>query len=307
MKVIFMGTPDFACPTLEKLINQKNIEILAVYSKEPSISGRGKKITNSPIHKLALQHNLKVITPKTLKNVQVIEEFLQFKADVAIIVAYGLILPKEIINGPKFGCINLHPSLLPKYRGAAPIQRTIMNGDTKTATTIIKMDEGLDSGPILKQEIFVLDDKINYQELAEKFAQDGARLILQTLQDFQNNNIQLSKQDDSKATYAHKILKEEAKIDFNQTALEINQKIRGLSGNIGAYFMLKNERIKIFQAKIIDKVTKHENYSAILNEQFYIACGQGIIQPEILQKPGKKPMKLTEFLQGNIIIEENVH
>lgn len=298
MKVIFMGTPAFSCPTLQNLIEDRNIEIIAVYSKEPAVSGRGQKINNSPIHKLALKNNLKVITPKTLRDPEVIKEFLNFQADACVVVAYGLILPKEIIEGTKFGCINLHPSLLPLWRGAAPIQRTIMNGDTKTATCVMKMDEGLDSGDVIKQNIFELDQEINYKELAEKFSNDGANLILQSLKELESGTAKFTKQDNSKATYAKKITKEEALIDFNKSAQEVNQKIRGLSGNIGAYFMHEDERIKIINAKVInnDDITKKPG--EIINNQLHISCSKGIIQPLILQKPGKQAMELKEFLQG---------
>lgn len=300
MKIIFMGTPSFSCPTLQKLIDDKDIEILAVYTKEPAISGRGQKINNSPIHKLALQHNLSVITPKTLRNPEIIEQFLNFKADACVVVSYGLILPKEVIEGTKFGCINLHPSYLPKWRGAAPLQRQIMNGDKKTATTIIKMDEGIDSGDMINQEIFDLDDEINYNDLANKFANDGANLILKSLKELKNGAAKLISQDDDEASYAKKIDKTEAEIDFSKSAQEINQLIRGLSGNIGAYFTDdKNNRIKILKAKIIDKNEKNANFGQILNEKMHISCKKGVIQPLILQKAGKKAMDLEEFLRGN--------
>ncbi len=222
--------------------------------KEPAISGRGQKINNSPIHKLALKNNIKVITPKTLRNSDVITEFQNFKADSCVVVAYGLILPKEVIDGTKFGCVNLHPSYLPKWRGAAPLQRQLMNGDQKTATTIIKMDEGIDSGDMINQKVFDLDDKITYTDLANKFADDGANLILKSLKELENGTAKLISQDDDQATYAKKINKTEAKIDWSKSAKEINQLIRGLSGNIGAYFTDKeNNRIKILRAKIIDE------------------------------------------------------
>ncbi len=301
MKIIFMGTPQFSCSTLQKLIDNNGIEILAVYTKEPAISGRGQKVNNSPIHNLALKNNLKSITPKTLRNQEIITEFLNFKADACVVVAYGLILPKEIINGTKFGCINLHPSYLPKWRGAAPIQRQIMNGDKKTATTIIKMDEGVDSGDIINQEIFDLDDEITYSNLANKFADDGADLILKSLKELENNRAKLIPQNHDLVSYAKKINKNEAQIDWSKPTREINQKIRGLSGNIGAYFIHKNERIKILEAKIIDENKEHENSGQILNKEMYISCRKGIIQPKILQKSGKKVMNLDEFLRGEII------
>lgn len=299
IKIIFMGTPEFSCPTLQKLIDDKEVEILAVYTREPSIAGRGQKLQNSPIHNLALKNNIKVITPQSLKSPETIQEFLEFKADAAIVVAYGLILPKAIIEGTKFGCINLHPSYLPKWRGAAPIQRTIMSGDKQTATTVIRMDQGIDSGDMINQEIFDLDEKIKYPELADKFANDGAKLILKSLKELVNNQAKFTKQDSNLACYAKKIEKNEAEIDWSLSAKEINQKIRGLCGNIGAYFIYKNERVKILESKIIDYDQKNESFGQILNDEMHISCQTGIIQPEILQKAGKNAMKLSDFLKGN--------
>ncbi len=174
MKIIFMGTPDFACPTLEKLIADKEFEIVAVYTREPQIAGRGHKLQNSPIHELALKYGLKVITPKTLRNAEAQKEFHDLKADAAVVVAYGLILPQEILNATKLGCINIHPSLLPRWRGAAPIQRTIMAGDKETGINIIKMDAGIDSGDVIYSEKFLLSGKENYTDLAEKLSVMGA-------------------------------------------------------------------------------------------------------------------------------------
>lgn len=301
MKVILMGTPQFSCPTLQILIDDDDIQVIAVYTKEPKISGRGQKINNTPIHKLALKHDIKTITPKTLRDPKIIQEFLDLKADACIVVAYGLILPKEIIEGTKFGCINLHPSLLPRWRGAAPIQRTIMNGDEQTATCVMRMDEGLDSGDIINQDIFDLDDEINYTQLADKFSNDGASLILKTLKELKSNTAKFIKQDDEQATYAKKISKTEALIDFSKSAKEVNQLIRGLSGNIGAYFVHKDERIKILKAKIIDQNKEGKIPGEILNDQMHITCKTGTIQPLILQKAGKRAMELEEFLKGNNI------
>ena len=298
MKVIFMGTPQFSCPSLEKLISDPGIEIVAVYTKESSISGRGHKVHNSPIHDLALKNKLKVLTPKSLKKPEIITEFLAFKADAAVVVAYGLILPKAIINGPKFGCINLHPSYLPRWRGAAPIQRTILSGDRETATTIIKMDEEIDSGPIINQEVFILDEGIDYPKLAEKFANDGANLVLKSLKELHDGKANLKEQNHALATYAKKIEKAESLIDWSKSATEINRQIRAFTGNFGSYFIHEQERIKIIKARIINENQQNENYSQILNNQMFIACGTGIIQPLILQREGKKEMDLEQFLKG---------
>lgn len=297
-KIIFMGTPNFALPALQAIIDDQDFEIVAVYSKEPQIAGRGHKLQNSPIHNLALQNNLKIFTPKTLKNPEVQKEFADLKADIAVVVAYGLLLPKEILQAPKFGCINIHPSLLPRWRGASPIQRTIMAGDTETGVDIIQMDEGLDSGDILAEERFSLDDQINYQELADKTAKIGARLVIQTLKNLRDQKINPKKQDNSKAVYAHKLNKEEFAIDWNFSASEINNKIRGLSGCGSAYFKLNGEKIKIHQAKIINELPHNYAAGEIIIYKLTIACKTGVIQPQILQRAGKNKMTLGEFLRG---------
>jgi len=298
MKIIFMGTPNFACPTLQKLIDDKEFEIVAVYTREPQIAGRGQKLQNSVIHELALKNNLKVITPKTLRNSEIQKEFCDLKADAAVVVAYGLLLPQEILDGTKFGCFNIHPSLLPRWRGAAPIQRTIMAGDEKTAVCIIKMDAGLDSGDIVMQQDFALLGNETYGELEKKFSEVGADLVVKTLKNARDGKLHGVKQDSALATYAKKLDKAECEIDWKKTAAEINCLIRGLSGSLGAYFMHKDEKIKIFAAKIIDENSAEKNAGEILNEKFFIQCGKGIIQPTILQRQGKKPMPIEEFLLG---------
>jgi len=293
-----MGTPNFALPTLEKLIADKNFEIVAVYTKEPQIAGRGHKLQNSPIHNLALKNNLKVFTPKSLKNLEAKNEFINLQADAAVVVAYGLILPQEIIDGTKFGCFNIHPSLLPKWRGAAPIQRTIMAMDSETAVCIMKMDAGLDSGNIVAMEKFLLNGKENYFELEEKFANIGAKMMCDILQNANDENLYETKQDDTLATYAKKLEKSECEIDFKKSAKEINALIRALNGSLGAYFNFNGEKIKIFSCEIIDE-NSHENEAGkILNDLLYIQCQRGVIRPLILQKPGKSKVEIREFLLG---------
>jgi methionyl-tRNA formyltransferase len=307
IKIIFMGTPNFALPALQALIDDKDFEIVAVYSKEPQIAGRGHKLQNSPVHNLALKFAgdrkgspLQIITPKTLKNPDIQKEFSDLKADVAVVVAYGLLLPKEILQAPKFGCINIHPSLLPKWRGAAPIQRTIMNGDSETGVDIIQMDEGLDSGDILAEEKFGLDDEITYEKLAEKLSQIGAQLLVKTIKNLTQNKCQPIKQKHASAVYAHKLTKEEFLIDWNFSAKEINNKIRALSGCGSAYFELNGEKIKIHQASIINNLSHNYSAGKIIDEKLIIACKTGLIQPQILQRAGKNKMALDEFLRGFI-------
>lgn len=293
-----MGTPNFSCPTLEKLINDKNFEIVAVYTREPQIAGRGHKLMNSPIHELALKHNLKVLTPKSLKTIEAQKEFIDLKADAAVVVAYGLILPEAILQGTKFGCINIHPSLLARWRGAAPIQRTIMAGDKESGITIIKMDKGVDSGDMIYQEKIILDEKENYKNLAIKFSQMGADILLKTLKNIENGNFSLIKQNDNLVTYAKKIEKEECLIDWNLSAEEIDRKIRGLNGSLEAHFIHNQEKIKIFAAEILNNNSSDENIGKIINKDFWIGCKNSMLRPLILQRPGKKPMAIDEFLLG---------
>ena len=299
MKIIFMGTPDFACPTLKKLIDNKEFEILAVYTKEPQIAGRGHKLTNSAIHNLALQHDLSVVTPKTLRDEAIQNQFKNFKADVAVVVAYGLILPEEILNGTKFGCINIHPSKLPRWRGAAPIQRTIMAGDSETALDIIQMDKGLDSGDVIASQLIRLNGDETYASLAPILADLGADLLIEALQKIRDGNGSAIKQDGALATYAKKIEKLECEIIWaNEGAVEVERKIRGLNGSLGAYFMHNDEKIKIFTAEIIDENSSEFAAGKILNDKFFIQCKKGVIRPLLLQRQGKNKMRIDDFLRG---------
>lgn len=294
MKIIFMGTPNFACPTLQKLISDPDFEILAVYTREPQIAGRGQKIQNSPIHNLALEHKIKVITPKTLRDFEAQKEFHNFNADAAVVVAYGLILPKEILEGTRLGCFNIHPSLLPRWRGAAPIQRTIMAGDEKTAVCVIKIDEGLDSGDIVAQRNYELLGSETYAELETKFAEIGAEILVESLK----GNLRGVKQSEAGLTYAKKLDKSECEINWQKSAEEIDRQIRGLSGSLGAFFMLNGEKIKIFSAEILDKNSPQKNPGEISKDDFLIQCNKGIIRPLILQRQGKRIMSCEEFLLG---------
>ncbi len=303
MKIIFMGTPEFSCPTLEKLIADPEFEVVAVYTKEPQISGRGHKIKNSRIHELALKNNIKVITPKTLKTPETQKEFKDLNADAAVVVAYGLILPQEILDGTKLGCVNIHPSALPRWRGAAPIQRTIMSGDKESSVCIIKMDAGVDSGDILMEEKFELYVSDTSKSLTPKLAELGSVLLLKTLKDLRDNNLNPIKQDDNLATYAKKISKEECKINWNKTAKEIEQKIRALNGVLGAYLNYDDEKIKIFAAEVFDEENLENKFQeqkpgTILSEDFLIKCNGGAIKILELQRQGKKPVKIKDFLLG---------
>lgn len=302
MRVIFMGTPEFSVPTLQKLIDSSDIDVVAVYSRQPARAKRGQKIVNSPIHQLALQHDIEVVTPISLKNEQELQKFQSFNADLAVIVAYGLILPENIIESTKFGCINLHPSLLPKYRGATPIQSTLLNGDKMGGISIIKMDKGVDSGPILLQNEHDIDKGDDFISLAPKFADIGGDMIVRAAKDLYSGRAIATEQDHANATMSKKISKTDAEIDFSCTVNEVLNKIRALTGFLTASFTLRGQKIKIFSAKLVSEAELNSEFFKIdnirINKEFVIKCQDGYIQPLKLQKPGGRPLKLQDFLLG---------
>jgi methionyl-tRNA formyltransferase len=299
MNIVFMGTPDFAVPSLAALHSSKH-KIVAVYTQPPRPAGRGQKETPSPVHQFALENGLPVYTPTSLKSVQSQAEFSAHKADIAVVVAYGLLLPKAILEACPHGCINVHPSLLPRWRGAAPIQRTIMAGDRKTAIMIMKMDEGLDTGDILLTENINIPDGTNAGVLHNFLSQKSAPLILKVLDDI--NSIKPQKQSEIGVTYAKKIIKEDCLINWKNPAKEIYQQILGLSPAQGAFFNYNNEIIKIFNAKV-EKSDSTSLSGTIIDDRLGVVCGNGILRPLILQRPNKKRMNADEFLRGfNIAI-----
>ena len=307
MKLIFMGTSQFAVPTLNRLLENRQHEIIAVYTRAPKPAGRGNNLSLSPIHQIALEHNLPIFTPATLNNKESQQEFIKLNADIAIVVSYGLILPEEIIKSPKYQCLNLHPSQLPRWRGASPMQRTIINGDNQTAVMVIKMAKELDSGEIVNSYHLPLEGNETYQNLSEKLSEIGAELMLSTINNLEtrveNNFYHLAiKQNDTMAKYAHKIEKSETKINWEEEAQIIENKIRGLNGYIESYFTIDNEKIKVFSAEIIKNIDlekyKSTPYGSIIDSQLTIFCKNGAIRPLILQKSGKKILTIKEFLLG---------
>lgn len=312
-----MGTPNFSIPALQKLINADDVQLVGVYTMPPREAKRGQKVLKSPIHELALLHDIPVFTPVTLKTPDQQDIFQSLKADIALIVAYGLILPKNIIESTKFGCVNIHPSLLPKYRGAAPVQSALLNGDKETGVTIIQMDEGVDSGDILLQEKYQLEQGDDYPVLAEKFADTGARLALKAIRGVVNDNgeVKKIKQNHSGATISKKIMKSDAKIDLDQGVTQILNKVRAFNDFITSFIEFRGEKIKIFKAR---EVVASENASenadenkpeidknfiefegGLVNKDFVFKCGDGsYFQPSILQKPGKNRVSIKDFLLG---------
>ncbi len=292
MKIIFMGTPEFAIPTLKQLIASDH-EIVAVYTQRPKLAGRGQKETLTPIHQLALENQLEVCTPKSLRGDEAAEIFKSHGADVAVIVAYGLILPNSILSIPKYGCINLHPSDLPRWRGAAPIQRTIIAGDTTSAICIMQMDEGVDTGDVLLKKKIDLDSKYTAGSWGASAAEIGSKMMLEVLANY--GNINPIKQTEDGLTYANKLLKEEALIDWNRSATQIESLIRGLNPWPVAYFKYQDENIKIYEAEIIEQTGVP---GTILDDKLTIACGDKAIRPILLQRPSKKIMSAKDLLLG---------
>ena len=292
MKLVFMGTPNFSVPAL-KALAQSNHQICAVYSQPPRPAGRGKKLRLSDVHKEALDLGLTVHNPTSFKSDKDRTIFRKLKADIAIVVAYGLILPNQILSAPKFGCLNIHASLLPRWRGAAPIQRAIMEGDDETGVCIMKMEEGLDTGPVLSSRKIQIKENDNAKILSERLSLVGSKLIVEVIDAL--SEFKAYSQSAAGVTYARKIEKSETKIDWSLPAKTINRKIRALSPFPGAWTEINGERIKLLASKVINKENEP---GMILDKGFSIACGQKAVEITEAQRPGKSAQKSDVFLRG---------
>ncbi|MBN8828127.1 MAG: methionyl-tRNA formyltransferase [Sphingobacteriia bacterium] len=293
-----MGSPEFAIPSLKMLHTQPDCNLIAVYTQPPKPKGRGLELQPTPVEIYAREHNIPVYSPKNFKDQEDINFFKSLNADLVIVAAYGLILPKDILYTPKYGAINIHSSLLPRWRGAAPIHHAILAGDPSTGVTIMQMDEGLDTGDIiLKSEHLIIDDKTSFKDLHDILAKLGSELTLKVVNKILNNeNLIFEKQDNSKATYASKINKELHKINWQNPAHLVVRQINALSEN-GCYITINNENIKIFKAHLGPQVNSEPGI--ILDADFNISCGDFTsINPLILQRAGKNPVNLKQFLNG---------
>ena len=297
-KIIFMGTPIFAVPILKSLY-QNGFPISTVYTQPPQRSHRGQKMNKSPIQNMSEILNLNYRTPKLL-NVKSEYDFLKkLEADLAIVVAYGQIIPKEFLKLTKKGFINIHASILPKYRGAAPIQRAIMNLDEEVGISIMKIVEELDSGPVSNKYKFKLDKNSNSQEISEKLSLLAAEKILDNIDDILEDKARFNEQDHSKATYAKKINKNEGQIDWRIGALKIIGKINGLFPSPGAFFSFKGERYKILKAEIGNGVGE---FGEVVSDNLEVACGNNqTVKILEIQRQGKNPQKINEFMLGSKI------
>lgn len=297
LKIVFMGTPEFSLKSLESLINS-NYKILSVYSQSPKKKNRGQKIKMSPVHKLAKKFNIKIKTPENLDSQAEYEYFKKLRPDVVIAVAYGKLIPEKILNIPKILFLNVHASLLPKWRGAAPIERSILNQDKETGVSIMKIVSELDAGPYLKQVKIKIKKDSQYGDIYKQLSQVGADALIASLKIIESGKANFINQDHKVSTYAKKIQKEETKIDWSQSASNILAKINAFSPNPGAWFNLKNKRIKIIKADEIEKTGKA---GMVIDQNFIIGCSTNSIKILELQKEGKRAMKTEEFLIGNKI------
>ena len=294
MRVVFMGTPAFALPSLRAL-HEAGHEIVAVYSQPPRPAGRGQKETPSPVHAFALENNIPVFTPTSLKTPEAQAQFAAHKADVAVVAAYGLLLPKPILEAYPHGCINVHPSLLPRWRGAAPIQRTVMAGDDTTGVCIMQMDEGLDTGDVILMQDGLAVGPMDAGALHDMLSQLAGPLLLLALEAIAKGTAKRTPQAAEGVTYAKKISKEEARIDWSRSASELYNHIRGLCPTPGAYCMINGENVKIFKAELAHASGKP---GTVLDDAFTIACGSASLRPLEVQRPNKKRMDTAEMLKG---------
>jgi len=307
MRIVFMGTPDFSVPSLSALIAQGH-EIVAVYTRAPKAAGRGMAEKRAPVHELADRFGLAVHTPKSLRSAEAAAVFASHAADVAIVVAYGLLLPKAILDAPKFGCLNLHGSLLPRWRGAAPIQRALMAGDAETGVMVMQMDEGLDTGAIGLAERIPLPSTMTAGELHDKMAVIGADLLVRALSALERGSLHFTPQSAEGAVYARKIEKAECRINWQQPAQELQHHIHGLSPFPGAFFEgdfgRGPERIKVLRAEAAQdtgdagQVKVGEVKAGEVLHDLTIACGQGTLRLLCVQRAGKGPVSADEFLRG---------
>lgn len=296
MKLIFMGTPDFSVPTLDALVGAGH-DVVAVFTQPPRPAGRGKKEQKSAVHKVAEAHGIPVHTPKTLKTEEQLELIQSMKADFAVVVAYGQILPQAVLDAPKFGCVNVHASLLPRWRGAAPIHRAIMAGDRETGVCIMRMEAGLDTGPVSSEARVPIALNATTASLHDTLAELGAALINPALEGLTSGAIEPTPQPDEGVTYAHKIDKSEARIDWSNSATKIDQQVRGLFPFPGAWTMMDGERVKILSGSVLEQASS-ANAGTAIDSELSIACGEGLFQIDRAQRAGKGAMDREDFLRG---------
>ena len=304
MRLVFMGTPDFAATTLQALVDSVH-EVVAVYTQPPRQAGRGKKLQKSTVHKLADTYDIPVFTPTTLKDEEEQRRFAALDADVAVVVAYGMLLPAAILDAPGYGCVNIHASLLPRWRGAAPIHRAIMAGDRETGICIMQMDEGLDTGPVLSRTSIPVDVADTTESLHDRLASCGAAMIVPAIEGLADGSLTAVAQAVDGVTYARKIDKAEARINWDQPADEIERLVRGLYPFPGAWTCINGERVKILAAsKQGSSATTPAG--TVISDALVIQTGDGALQLETLQRAGKIRQNRQDFLRGFPVVAGDV-
>ena len=297
LRLVFMGTPDFAVPTVLEVAGQH--EIVAVYTRAPRPAGRGMAEQVTPVAREAARFNIPIFTPKTLKDAAAAAAMGELNADAAVVVAYGLILPKAVLDAFPLGCFNLHASLLPRWRGAAPIQRAVMAGDTETGVMVMKMEEGLDTGPVAMVERLPIVADMTSGDLHDELARRGAKLATVALAALERGSLQLTPQSSEGVTYANKIEKSETRIHWGKPWQQVHNHIRGLSPFPGAWFEMAGVgRVKVLRSTEGEGAGKP---GEVLSEHLTIACGEGAVRLVEVQRAGKQPMRAEEFLRGTAI------
>lgn len=312
MKIIYMGTPDFAVAPLEAILKAGH-EVTAVVTQPDRQKGRGREVQYSPVKECALSHGIPVLQPLKIKEKDAVEELRKYPADISVVAAFGQLLSEEILNMPRLGCINIHASLLPAYRGAAPIQWCVINGEEKTGVTIMQMAKGMDTGDILLQKEVVLDEKETGGSLFDRLMETGAELIVEVLPKIEAGELTPVVQKEELATYAGKITKDMGNIDFAKSAVTIERLIRGLNPWPSAFTHYKGKILKIWEADVVSECANAENpvpgtVIAMDKESFTLATGEGALRIRSLQPEGKKRMSCAEFMRGyEVKVGEALH
>ncbi|AFS78691.1 methionyl-tRNA formyltransferase Fmt [Gottschalkia acidurici 9a] len=299
MKAIFMGTPDFAVPTLEALNKEHEVSLVITQPDKPK--GRGKLLSPPPVKEKAMELGIEVYQPKDINTEESIAKIREISPDIIVVVAYGQLLKEDILNLPKYKCVNVHASLLPKYRGAAPINWVVINGEEKTGVTIMEMSKGLDAGDMISKRELLIDSNMTAGELHDKLMYIGSELLAETLKEIENGTAIKEPQDHSLSTYAHMMDKSLGKIDWNKKGIEIKNLIRGTQPWPSSYFQYENKNIKVLDAEVVDKFKDGENGKVVEVSEKGIAVNvnDSCLILKKIQFPGKKPMTIEEFLRGN--------
>lgn len=294
LRLVYMGSPDFSVPTLARLLEAGH-QVVSVYSQPPRPAGRGHKKRPSPVHAFAEARGLPVRTPKSLKSKEEQQAFANLNADAAVVAAYGLILPKAILDAPRLGCLNVHASLLPRWRGAAPIQRAILGGDTETGVTVMQVDEGLDTGPMLLANRVPITGATTAQDLHDTLADMGAELMVAALKGLANGTLAPTPQPDTGATYARKLERDEGRLDWSLPAEQLERMVRALNPWPSVWFEYRGERIKVLAAVV---ETAEGPPGTVVDDRLSVACGSGALRPLRVQRPGKGVVDTEAFLRG---------